>query len=180
MVFALGRVGSCALSRHDARPTLARVVTSYTVALFCHILGALAFVSGIVLAGVPFEIARRRDSAAEIAAILGIARAGAVLAAVGAILVLGFGLWLVHLGGFALSTGWVQAALGLFVVALALGGYGGRRPKRARLHATALAATGAPIDLELRRLLDDGASRAANYASSLIVLGILALMIFKP
>ncbi len=97
--------------------------TSYTVALFCHVLGVLLFVSGIVLAGAPFEIARRRDSPAEIAAILGIARVGAMLAGIGAILVFGFGLWLVHLGGFALSTGWVQAALGLFILALALGAW---------------------------------------------------------
>jgi uncharacterized membrane protein len=156
------------------------VFTSYTVALFCHVLGVLLFVSGIVLAGAPFEIARRRDSPAEIAAILGIARVGAMLAGIGAILVFGFGLWLVHLGGFALSTGWVQAALGLFILALALGAWGGQRPKRARLHATELAANGAAIDPELRRLLDDRVSRAANYASTLIIFVILALMIFKP
>lgn len=154
--------------------------TSNTVALFCHVLGVLLFVSGIVLAGAPFEIARRRDSPAEIAAILGIARVGAMLAGIGAILVFGFGLWLVHLGGFALSTGWVQAALGLFILALALGAWGGQRPKRARLHATELAANGAAIDPELRRLLDDRVSRAANYASTLIIFVILALMIFKP
>ena len=156
------------------------MVTTYTVALFCHILGVLAFMSGIVLAGAPFEIARRRENPAEIAAILGIARAGAILASIGAVLVLGFGLWLVHLGGFTFSTAWVQAALPLFVVALALGGYGGQRPRRARLHATDLAANGAPTDPELRRLLDDRLSRAANYASTLIVLVILGLMIFKP
>ncbi len=156
------------------------MVTSYTVALFFHVVGVLAFMSGIVLAGAPFEIARRRDSPAEIATILGLARAGAMLAVIGAIFVLGFGLWLVHLGGFTLSTGWVQAALPLFIVALALGAYGGQRPKRARLHATELAAHGAPMDAELRRLLDDRLSRAANYGSTLIVLVILGLMIFKP
>ncbi|WP_187368819.1 DUF2269 family protein [Baekduia soli] len=156
------------------------MVTTYTVALFCHVLGVLLFASGIVLAGAPFEIARRRSSPAEITAILGIARAGAMLASLGMILVLGFGLWLVHLSGFGFSTGWVQAALALFVVALALGGYGGQRPKRARLHAADLAATGRPLDAKLRQLLDDRVSRAANYTSALIVLGILALMIFKP
>jgi uncharacterized membrane protein len=156
------------------------VVTSYTIALFCHVLGVLLFVSGIVLAGAPFEIARRRENPAEIATILGLARAGAALAGVGAILVLGFGLWLVHLGHFGYDAGWVQAALALFVVALALGGYGGQRPKRARLHATTLAAHNAPIDTELRRLLDDRLSRAANYGSTLTVLIILGLMIFKP
>ena len=74
----------------------------------------------------------------------------------------------------------MQAALGLFILALALGAWGGQRPKRARLHATELAANGAAIDPELRRLLDDRVSRAANYASTLIIFVILALMIFKP
>ena len=37
-----------------------------------------------------------------------------------------------------------------------------------------------PETPELRALLDDPASRAANYLSALAVLGILALMAFKP
>jgi hypothetical protein len=36
------------------------------VALFFHILGALLFVAGIVLAGAAFEAARRRERPAEI------------------------------------------------------------------------------------------------------------------
>lgn len=36
--------------------------TSYTIALFSHLLGVVVFVSGIVLAGAPFEIARRREN----------------------------------------------------------------------------------------------------------------------
>jgi hypothetical protein len=38
------------------------------VALFFHILGALAFASGIVVAGVAFEAARRRDTPAKASA----------------------------------------------------------------------------------------------------------------
>jgi uncharacterized membrane protein len=156
------------------------VVTSYTVALFCHILGVLLFVSGIALAGAPFEVARRRNEPAEIALLLGLSRVGALLVAAGTILVLGFGLWLVHLGRFGYDAGWVDASLALFAAALVLGGIGGQRPKRARLLATRLAADHAPVDAELRRLLEDPLSRAVNYASALAVLAILGLMVFKP
>ncbi len=156
------------------------MVTSYTVALFGHLVGVLLFVSGIVLAGTPFELARRRDGPAEIALLLSLARIGALLVASGAVLVLAFGLWLVHLGGFGYDAGWVEASLALFAAAVVLGGAGGRRPRQARVLATRLASDHAPSDPELRRLLDDPLSRALNYASALAVLAILGLMVFKP
>lgn len=99
------------------------------VALFFHLLGALLFVAGIVLAGVAFEVARRRERPAEIA---------------------------------------------LYVISLALGAAGGRQPKRARRLATRLAAEGSPASGELRALLDDRSSLAANYASAALVLAIRA------
>ncbi|MGH2885622.1 MAG: DUF2269 family protein [Solirubrobacteraceae bacterium] len=150
------------------------------VALFFHLLGALLFVSGIVLAGVAFEAARRRERPAEIALLLGLTRIGALLVAVGGLLLPLFGLWLVHLGRFGYGSGWVDAAIGLYVVALALGGLGGQRPKRARQLATRLAEQDAPISEELRALLDDPVSHAENYASLLVVLVILVVMVFKP
>lgn len=156
------------------------MVTSYTIALFFHVVGVLLFVSGIVLAGVPFEVARRRSDPAEIALILSLTRIGVLLVGAGTIIVLGFGLWLVHLGRFGYSAGWVEAALVLFAVALVLGGIGGRRPKQARRRAVRLAVEQAPVDGELRRLLDDPLSRGVNYASAIAVLGILCLMVFKP
>ncbi len=149
-------------------------------ALFLHLVGVLLFVSGIVLAGVGFEAARRRDHPAEIALLLGLTRIGAVLVAVGALVVLGFGLWLVHLEGFSYGAAWIDAALALYAVALILGGLGGQRPKQARLLANELAARGEPASDELRTLLADRPSLAANYAAALCVLAILALMVFKP
>jgi hypothetical protein len=47
---------------------------------------------------VAFESARRRVSPAEIALLLGLARIGALLVVGGTLVVLAFGLWLVHLG----------------------------------------------------------------------------------
>jgi uncharacterized membrane protein len=95
-------------------------------------------------------------------------------------MILAFGFWLVGLEDFSLGEGWISAALGLFIVALVLGGIAGQTPKRARLLATKLAKESNPATAELRALLDDGRSRAANYLSAAIVIAILVLMVFKP
>ena len=114
------------------------------VALFFHILGALLFVAGIVLAGAAFEAARRREQPAEIVLLLGLARIGVLLVAVGGLLLGVFGLWLVHLSHFGYGSGWVDAAIVLYILALALGGIGGQRPKQARRLASQLASGGSP------------------------------------
>ena len=155
-------------------------MSSYEIALFFHILGVLIFVAGIVVAGVAFEAARRRAQPAEVALLLSIARVGAVMVMVGGLMVPAFGLWLVSITGVGYSAGWVQAALILYVVVLILGGLGGQAPKRARKHARALAQAGSAGDTRLRALLDDRLALRANYASALIVLAILALMVFQP
>lgn len=155
-------------------------LTRYELALFFHLLGALLFVAGIILAGVAFEAARRRQRPADIALLLGLTRVGVVLVGIGALLVLGFGLWLVHLDGFGYGAGWIDAAIALYLAALVLGAIGGRRPKQARQLATRLAGEDAPASAELRALLDDPLSLAANYTSAAAVLAILVLMVFKP
>jgi len=150
------------------------------VALFGHLFGAFLLVSGTVVAGVAFEAGRRRGSPDEIALLLGLARIGAALVGVGMLAALGFGLWLVHLGDWGYGAGWVDAAIALFVVAVALGGYGGQAPKRARQLATRLAHDGQPVSDELRRLLADRAAQVANYASLLLMIAVLVLMVWKP
>ncbi len=150
------------------------------IALFFHVLGALLFVAGIVVAGVAFEAARRRERPAEVALMLGLTRFGVVLVLVGGLLVLGFGLWLVNLTGFGYGAGWIAWALGLYGASVLLGGLGGQRPKQARRLAARLAREGKPASAELRALLDDRLSLAANYLSALLVVVILALMVFKP
>ena len=151
------------------------------LALFLHLAGVLAFVAGIVVAGVAFETARRRERPEEIALLLGPARWGALLAVAGAALVLVCGLWLVGLHeevGF--GSAWLDASLALFVAAVLLGALGGRRPRQAREAAERLAREGASAGPELRALLDDPASRLANYAAAILLVAILALMVFRP
>ncbi len=150
------------------------------VALFFHLLGALTFVSGIVVAGVAFEAARRQARPAEIALLLRLTRIGVLLVALGGAVLLAFGLWLVDVGDFGYDESWIDAALALFVAAMALGAVGGQRPKQARILASRLAAEGRPASSELRAFLDDPLSRATNYLAAAIVVAILALMVFKP
>jgi uncharacterized membrane protein len=149
-------------------------------ALFGHLLGAFLFVSGTVVAGVAFEAGRRRSTPREIALLLGLARIGAALVGVGMLAVLAFGLWLVHLGHWGYGSGWIEAAVALFVAAVVLGGFGGQTPKRARQLATSLASEGQPVNNELRSLLANRTALLANYASALMMVAILVLMVWKP
>ena len=150
------------------------------LALFFHLLGALLLSAGIVLAGVAFEAARRRERPAEMALLLALTRIGVLLAGIGALLLLSFGLWLMHLERIGSGAGWLIWSSGLYLSALVLGGLGGQRPKQARRLATRLADEDAPVTAELHALLDDPFSLAANYISAISVVAILALMIFKP
>lgn len=150
------------------------------LALFLHLLGALLFVAGIVLAGVAFEAARRRERPSEIALLLGLTRIGVVLVGIGALLLLAFGLWLVRLEHLSYGAGWISTSIVLYIVALGLGAVGGRRPKQARHLAARLAVESAPASPRLRSLLNDPVSLAVNYGSGIMVLAILVLMAFKP
>lgn len=150
------------------------------VALFLHLLGAFSLVSGTVVAGVAFEVARRRQSPREIALLLSLTRVGVALVGLGTIVALPFGLWLVRLEYWSWSTTWIDAALALLVAMAVLGTIGGQRPKQARKLAARLAAEDAPGNSELRALLDDPLARASNYLSALLLLAIIALMVFKP
>ncbi len=154
--------------------------TTYSVALVLHLLGAITFVAGIVVAGVAFEAARRRPHPAEIALLLSITRFGVLLVALGTLLIGAFGLWLVHLGSWGYGSGWVDTSIVLYLAALALGGLGGQRPKQARRLASDLAGQQAPVNGALRALLDDPLSRAANYGSLALILAIVVIMVFKP
>ena len=144
------------------------------IALFFHLLGAFSLVAGAVVASVGFEAARRRDSPAEIALLLGLTRVGVLLVGIGTLLVLVFGLWLVHLGHWGYGAGWVDGALGLLIA------IGGQRPKQARKLATRLVAEHTPTTAELRSLLHDRTTQLINYSSAILLVVIVVLMVFKP
>jgi uncharacterized membrane protein len=149
-------------------------------ALFFHLVAAFVLVGGVLLAGVAFELARRRSRPSDVALLLGVARVGVAFVGLGAPPVLAFGLWLVHLGRFGYGAGWVDASLGLFAAVTVVGALGGQRPKRARKLSARLAEAGEEESPELRALLDDPTAIALNYLAAALLVAIVALMVFKP
>jgi hypothetical protein len=63
---------------------------------------------------------------------------------------------------------------------MAVGGYGGRTARHARRLAERLAAEGDAASPELRALVGARVPLAASYASGLMLLAILALMVWQP
>lgn len=150
------------------------------VLLFFHLLGALSFFAGGVVVGMLQLAAIRRERPSEIYALLRLAPFGAALVGLGALLTLVFGIALAEHEGLGLSPAWIQAALALWVVSMALGAYGGRTARRARHLAARLAAEGDAPSPELRALLAARLPLWASYASGLMLVAILALMVWQP
>jgi uncharacterized membrane protein len=155
-------------------------VTLTNVLLFLHLLGAFAFLAGAAVAGVLQLAAMRQERPSEILALLRPARAGVALVGAGSLLTLVFGIALAEHESYGLSPAWIQAALTLWVVSMALGGYGGRTARRARELAERLASEGDAPSQELRSLLASRGPLWASYASTLVLLAIVGLMVWKP
>ncbi len=154
-------------------------MTAERIGLLIHLLGAFAFIGGGMAAGIGFEVARRRHAAIEVAAVLRVARVGALIAGVGGVVLLLGGMWLA--GDLNLySARWLQASILAFVLSFLLGAVGGRRPRQAREMATSIASGGEGDATEMRALLNDKRALATNYASALLALGVLVLMIWQP
>jgi hypothetical protein len=150
------------------------------VLLFFHLLGAVCFFAGAAVAGTLQLAAIRRERPSEIQALLRLTRVGVALVGIGALLTLGFGIALAEHEGFGLSPAWIQAALGLWLGSMALGGYGGRTARHARYLAERLAAEDDAPSTDLRALVAARGPLWASYASVLLLLAILALMVWKP
>ena len=150
------------------------------VLLFFHLLGAVCFFAGGAVVGTLQLAAIRRERPGEVYALLRLAPVGAVLVGLGAVLTLGFGLALAEHEGFGLSPAWIQAALGLWVAAMAVGGYGGRTARHARHLAERLAADGDEPSSELHALVAAPLPLAASLASGIMLLAILSLMVWQP
>ena len=148
--------------------------------LFCHLLGAVSFFAGAAVVGTLQHAAIRRERPSEIHALLRLAPVGAALVGLGALLTVVFGIALAEHEGFGFSPAWIQAALGLWVASMAVGAYGGRTARHARRLAARLAAEGDAPSPELRALLAARLPLWASYASGLMLVAILALMVWQP
>lgn len=151
----------------------------YEWALFLHLVGAILFFAGIAVAAVAERAARARRRPSEVAAVLGTARSGVLLVAVGLLLAVGAGFWLLEETGYGFD-GWIEAALALVVVSFVAGGIGGQGPKRARELATRLAGAGDEPSSELDAALRARAGAAFNWVATAAAVGILVLMVWKP
>ena len=149
------------------------------VLLFFHLLGAVSFFAGAAVVGTLQHAAIRRERPSEVHALLRLAPVGAALVGLGALLTLGFGIALAEHEGFGLSPAWIQAALGLWVASMVVGGYGGRTARHARHHAEKLVAEGDAPSPDLHALLAARVPLAASYTSGLMLLAILGLMVWK-
>lgn len=148
--------------------------------LFLHLVSAFLLVGGAVVAGVAQISALRRERPSEIALLLRLARPGVALVNLGALGTLAFGIALAEQTDIGLGTGWVSAALALWVVMMLLGGLGGRSARHARELAERLAAEGDHPSEELRSLVSDRPSLLLSYASTGAIVAILVLMVWKP
>lgn len=154
-------------------------MTGERIGLLIHLLGAFAFIAGVVTTGVSFEVARRRHTALEVAALLRVARIGAIFAGVGGVVLLLGGLWLA--GDLNLyRTRWLQASVLAFLLSLLLGMAGGRRPRKARELAQSIASGGGGDADEMRRLLNDRSARLVNWIAALLAVAVLVLMVWQP
>jgi uncharacterized membrane protein len=151
----------------------------HDVALLMHLFGAFLLFGGLAVAGAGFEGARRRRSPDEIAVLLGLTRIGVLLVAVGTLVLVGFGLWLVDLGHYGYGAAWVDVSIGLLLGAIVLGTAAGQRPKQARKRAIAERGRN-EASPELRALLDDPVARALNALSAVLILVVVVLMVTKP
>jgi uncharacterized membrane protein len=155
-------------------------MTKYDWLLFLHMTGAFLFLGAAVVAIVLNVAALRRNRPSEIALLLRLIAQTTVGFIVGLLLLLIFGLWLVHEAGYRYGDGWIVAALVLFVLSNVLGAVGGARAKPARDLAERLAAEGDQPSAELTARLRDPIALALDYGAALLGFAVLVLMIWKP
>jgi uncharacterized membrane protein len=155
-------------------------LSKYEWLLFLHVTGAFLFLGAAVVALVLNVAALRRDRPSEIALLLRLIAQTTVGFAVGLLLVLVFGLWLVHNVGYGYGDGWIVAALVLFVLSTVFGAVGGERAKPARELAERLAVEGDEPSAELKARLRDPIVLFLDYGAALLGFAVLVLMIWKP
>jgi uncharacterized membrane protein len=158
-------------------------VSLYDWLLFLHVTGAFALIGGIVVAGIlNFATLSSARRPSEIALFYGLVQPAVVAIGIGLTLTLAIGLWLVAEAPWDYSYGdaWVIASLVLWLVASWLGNAGGKHQRETRQLAQELAARDDVASLELVARVRNPLWLAMSYASGLVALAILGIMIWKP
>jgi uncharacterized membrane protein len=152
----------------------------YQWLLALHVTGAFLLVGGIVITAVFNVCARRSERPSDVALFLRLQMVGVIALGIGAVTTLVIGLWLVHEADYGFGQFWVWAAVILWVVAMALGGRGGRSQAEAAKLASRLATEGDAPSAELRTATADRRADVLFALSGLSTLLVLVLMIWKP
>ncbi len=148
--------------------------------LFLHLVGAFLYVSGAVAAAVLRMAAIRAERPSAVALLLRAVRPVVPVIALGLLLVLAFGFWLVHRLGIDLASNWLVATFALLGWTVVVGAVAGRHDRRTRELAERLAAGDDRPSQELARRLRDPANLALNGSLLVVTIAIVALMVWKP
>jgi uncharacterized membrane protein len=148
--------------------------------LALHVTGAFLLVGGGVLAATFSFAAQRSARPYEIALFLGLVRIAVVSIALGALMTLVVGFWLVFDQDYSFSELWLVLSLVLWFAAMWAGQMGGSRDRDTRLLAEELAAGDNVATPELLARLRDRRTMLLDYGSGVLLVVVLALMIWKP
>ena len=148
--------------------------------LALHVTGAFFLLGGVIFATILSILGQRAQRPSELAAFMGLARFAVVFILVGEVMVLVFGLWLVHEFHFSFGSFWIWASLVLLAVGGFAGKKGGDREGGTRSLALELAAKDDVKTPELQARLNDRVTLALSGGAGVLALVVLALMIWKP
>lgn len=154
-------------------------MTGYQFGILFHLIGVILFFAGAAVAAVAVYAARREEQPSTIATLLGLARPGAILLAVGGVILLVAGFYLSgEVDGFGQR--WLEIAILVFVVSLVAGAWGGRRSRQAREYAVGLAERGEGDIGTLRGMLENTGTAVLHWVSTVAAIVVLVLMVWQP
>jgi uncharacterized membrane protein len=150
--------------------------------LALHVLSAFSLVAGIVLFWVLVVVGRRIDTPADTLRLSPIAKVGNATVGAGMGGTIVFGVWLAFsFGGYDIWDGWILAALVLWLVGAGLGRRTGEAYMKGPLKAQELESAGqSGPNAELLALNRTSTGLLMHTLTSLVVLAIIILMIWKP
>jgi uncharacterized membrane protein len=150
--------------------------------LALHVLAAFSLVAGIVLFWVLVVVGRRIDTPADTLRLSPIAKVGNATVGAGMGGTIVFGVWLAFsVGGYDIWDGWIIAALVLWLVGAELGRRTGAAYMQAPVKAQELESAGqSGPNAELLALNRTSTGLLMHTLTSLVVLAIIILMIWKP
>jgi uncharacterized membrane protein len=150
--------------------------------LALHVVGAFAYVAGIVLFWILIVAVRKVDTPEGTIRMEPIVKVGNVAVGIGAGATIVLGIWLAFsLDSYAIWDGWIVAALVLWVLSMAIGQRTGVEYTRGVTKAKELEAAGqSGPSAELLALNRTSNGVVLHFLASAVVLLILLDMIFKP